>query len=401
MVTYLLSLLLKATTAVIAAVVVVLVFAADVGCTELATDDASDASASLGLEADAGIQWLIREDVQNGLYQAGSGDEADDIATGFNLRRARLGLIFESADRQLGLVLRLRLEERTDILDCYGSWRFARGYSLDLGQMKIPSLAETLTPDRDRDFIYRSLLATHLGDLALTRTPYISSIMGAKSYDRDLGIALKTSWETSVGRLKAFVMLANGLGAGKFVGGESGEFLYSNGFGDFFYGGRLDWRLSKAGLGVFGSLNRHQDVALGARGPVYDIDRRVYGLDGNVTLPAGFRLAAFYGHGNLEDFWASTSYIYEMSGAGIQAIKAFGDGKLELCLRWESLQDEFTDEGSRTELRNLTAGLNFRPRPDLRLQLNYVNKVMDNDLYEDVMDDILSLYVQYHFSVTR
>ena len=146
------------------------------------------------VEATASFWWTAREEVENGLLQAGSLDPAADVASGFNFRQGRLALRFAHDDGALEALLRIRFEERTDIIDFWGLYRPAPGLSLAIGQMKIPSVGEVLVPDQQLDFISRTTFARNLGDWALARTPYISPVMAVKSYDRDLGLAARYEW---------------------------------------------------------------------------------------------------------------------------------------------------------------------------------------------------------------
>jgi hypothetical protein len=143
------------------------------------------------VESNASFWWIIEEEVENGLFQNGSLDPAADCASGFNFSSGRVALAWQSADGKIDLLARLRLEERTDILDFDGTWNFKPWLRGSAGQMRIPSTCEGLTPYYDLDFISKSSFARHISDYSLSRTPYISSMMAVRSYDRDLGIALK------------------------------------------------------------------------------------------------------------------------------------------------------------------------------------------------------------------
>jgi len=193
-----------------------------------------------GVEATSSFWCSLVEEVENGLTQPGSGDPAAGEASGFNFRQGRLAFQIQSLDGKVAALVRLRLEERTDVLGFWGAYRHAPWLQVAIGQMKIPATGEVLRADHQLDFISRTTFGRNLCDYALARTPYNSSIMAIKSYDRDLG--LQCSGDLPVhgrGSLAWRLMVANGLGGNRYVGGsESREFLYTNRFGDFYYGGR-------------------------------------------------------------------------------------------------------------------------------------------------------------------
>jgi hypothetical protein len=357
-------------------------------------------SPRIGIEANTSFWWVIAEEVENGLLQAGSLDAAADRASGFNFKQGRLAFSFESPNGKIGAFLRLRLEERTDVIDFWGSYRVVTWLTLSIGQMKIPSTSEVLTPDHMLDFITRTIFGQNLGDYALCRTPYISSVMAVKSYDRDLGIALRGGYPAGdVPLFGYFLMVSNGIGANKYIGGgESEEFLYTNRFGDFYYGLRVEGNpVPWMTFGAHASRNRHDDAALGARGPVYDIDRTVWTADAEARLPWGQRIDGFYGRGSMDDFIESQRYRFDYSGWGVWSIQPLFENRLELCLRYDVFKTEFNDDGDETSQENWTVGLSYSPEHHLRLQMNYVHKETVNEFEPDLDDDILFLNVQFLF----
>lgn len=385
---------------------VVAVLVAFAGAAALAADEVAGAAPDLPepwleIGASASTWLLLREQVETGLVQPGSGDPADDEASGFNFKQGRLTLQFHDPRNRLTGLLRLRLEERADLLDLWGSYRVGPALSVALGQMKIPATAEVLTPDEEGDFVIRSTFGSRLGDYALTRTPYISSIMAAKSYDRDLGLALRGGLfddESTRPRLSYFLMVANGLGGNRYIGGSGDEFLYTNGVGDLYYGLRLEGSPADgAVVGLHGSINHHDDVALDDRGPVFDIDRRVWTADLTLRRENLGRLYGFYGDGRMEDYWTSTAYRYDFSGWGLWAIWELRPASLEIGLRYDTMTTEFQQDGNTTEERHWTFGANWRPQPRVRLQLDYVAKETVAVRDPDLRDDLFCLNVQLLF----
>ena len=352
------------------------------------------------MEATASFWWTIHEQVQNGLTQQGSGDRAADHASGFAFRHGRIAFILGSPKGDLQLLLRIRLEERTDIVDFYGGWLPAQYFTIYIGQMKIPSTSEVLTAYNDLDFASRSTFGRKVGDYSLTRTPYISSVMAAKSYDRDLGLAIKGSWPGNrPWDIRWFLMAGNGMGANRYIGGrENEEFLYTNSLGDMYYGGRLEITpVHWVTAGMHASSNQHDNFALGDRGPVMDIDRSVWSADITVGHPHTPRIYGFYGAGGMDDYFDAQQYLYDYSGWGLQGVWPMLKGRLEFALRFDRFVSESGRDGNETTRDNWTAGINWSPLENLRLQLNYVSKETTNEFESDIDDNILYMNFQFDF----
>ncbi len=351
-------------------------------------------------EATASFWWNIIEEVENGLIQAGSLDQAADVASGFSFRHGRVTLDIESPHGKVGALIRIRLEERTDIIDFWGAYHGAPWLNIYIGQMKVPSTFEVLTSYQKLDFATRTTFGQNVGDYSLSRTPYISSIMAVKSYHRDLGLAWKGVFSNRERTLLSyFLMISNGIGANRYIGGrESGEYIFTNRFGDFYYGLRLeampvDW----VTIGAHFSMNTHDDIALGERGPVFDIDRSVWTVDLRAQLAWGLRVAGFFGDGDMNDFFDAQRYRFDYRGWGLWTLKAFLKDRIELGLRYDSFTTEFNEDGNETTQRNWTFGVNFRLQENLRLQLNYTDKETLNDFEPDVDDNILFMNFQLFF----
>jgi hypothetical protein len=364
------------------------------------SDDNAGSSPTLDMEATASFWWILHEEVQNGLIQQGSGDEADDYASGFLFRHGRIAFIFGSSGGQIELLLRIRLEERTDIVDFHGGFLPSPLFRLYIGQMKIPSTREVLTAYNELDFASRSTFGRRVGDYSMTRTPYISSVMAAKSYDRDLGLAIKGSWPNDRSwQTRWFLMAGNGMGANRYIGGrENEEFLYTNSAGDMFLGGRLEvspvqWLTA----GGHAGRNSHSDVSLGDRGPVMDIERMAWSVDLEAGHGGDPRMYAFYGAGELDDYFDAQQYLHTYSGWGIQGVWPLFEGKLELALRFDRFTEEADDDGNETVQYNWTGGINWVPIDHFRLQLNYIDKRAVSDFESDIDDNILYLNFQFDF----
>ncbi len=356
---------------------------------------------TIGFETTASFWWTVHEEVQNGLIQNGSGDRADDHASGFSFRHGRIGVILGSPRQNLELRLRLRLEERTDIVDFYGGWLPSEKLRLYVGQMKIPSTSEVLRPYDELDFASRSTFGRKVSDYALTQTPYISSLMAAKSYNRDLGLALKGSWTHNDGRgLTWFLMAGNGMGANRYIGGgENEEFLFTNSFGELYYGARFEASPHKLlTAGVHASYNRHDNVALGDRGPVFDIRRTTWTADLRAGIPTGRRFYAFYGRGDMDDFFNSQQYLFDFSGWGAQAVYPVKARRIEVALRFDRFTSESGNDGNNTVQNNWTGGFNFSLANNMRMQLNYISKRTTNAFDPELDDDVLFVNFQFYFN---
>jgi hypothetical protein len=363
-------------------------------------NDQESGSPTLDMEATASFWWTLHEQVQNGLFQQGSGDPADDYASGFAFRHGRLAFILGSRSGDLQLLLRIRLEERTDIADFYGGWLPSDIFNIFIGQMKVPSTDEVLTTYDELDFASRSTFGVKVGDYSMTRTPYISSVMAAKSYGRDFGLALKGSYgDDGSMRARWFLMAGNGMGANKYIGGpQTEEFLFTNSFGDMYLGGRIE--ISPAAwltAGAHAGNNSHSDVSLGDRGPVMDIKRKSWSADLAAGQSGEPRIYAFYGSGDMDDYFDAQRYLYDYSGCGIQGVWPLGKWGLELAMRFDRFTSESNGDGNETTQDNWTGGINWTPREHLRLQLNYTDKNTTNEFESDIDDNILLLNFQFVF----
>lgn len=368
----------------------------------------TDGGTNVTIETTTSFGWTVHEEVENGLRQAGSSDSADEEASGFLFRQGRVSLRFSADGGKIEGLVRLRLEERTDILDFWGSYRPIPEGSISIGQMKIPSTGEVLSPDDKLDFIARSSFGRIVCDYSLLRTPYISPVMASKSYNRDIGIALKGGWPAQEPRLTGFAMVGNGLGAGRSVGGsESEEFLFTNSLGEYFYGARLEARAcggpllgtTDLVLGAHGSRNRHENVALDSRGPVFDLCRDSWSADLGASFSWGQRIYVFYGSGAIDDDWGTAQYRYDYSGWGLSTFWGHSAFPLEIGVRYDELDSGYSQVDDETEERHWTAGCNWFPHPPVRLQLNYVWKRTVSGADPDLHDNILYLNAQFSFSV--
>ncbi len=195
-------------------------------------------------------------------------------------------------------------------------------------------------------------------------------------------------------------MVSNGLGAGRYVGGvESQEFAYTNGAGEYFYGARLEVRPLPRDLvlGLHGSLNQHDDMALDPRGPVVDLDRRVWSVDLDANLPWRQHVYGFYGAGEIDDDWGTARYQFDYRGWALWTLWQPLSASLEFGLRYDELTSGYRQVDDEIVEGHWTFGMNWRPRPELRLQANYVAKDTASLSSPDLDDDIFYVNVQFTF----
>lgn len=263
--------------------------------------------------------WTIREELENGIRQAGSEDPAAQTTAGFSLRRARLSLADTLGSSRLRFRLEILLEENARLTDCYLAGRLAPGWELAVGQQKIPSIYESLQSSAGLDFVERSTLFERIADWSLSRIPYISPYMGNRTLLRDTGLGLRAA----VGPVRCFALVGNGLGANLFIGGKQRKgFLYGNGPADLFYGLRVDADL-RPGLtaGGHASLNRHDNSLLNDAKTVIDLRRWSWSADLGWILPRGVTLHGMYAAGAVDDdYYRDRRTNYEYQGYELKAL---------------------------------------------------------------------------------
>jgi len=352
------------------------------------------------LEGSASFWWLVHEEVENGKIQQSSGDYAAQEASGFNFSQGRLGVRFLSEGGAVEGLLRLRLEERTDIIDAWGAYHFRPWLNFQVGLMKIPATSEILQSDSDIDFISRTTYAETAGDYALSTTPYISLLMNTESKNRDMGMALKGRFPgDGKPAVKYFFMVSNGTGGNLYVGGkESQEYFYTNNFGDHLYGGRVEvLPIEGVMIGSHYSRNRHVDAIFKDKKAVFDLDRISWSVDGQVKTPWLTKLYAFYAEGSLEDFWFASEYEFDWKGWGVWLMQGFWNGAVEVGVRYDIFLYEYDDDGNEKGIDTWTYGINLVPSENSRIQINYMDKFTIDDFSDDLDDNVLFVNFQFRF----
>jgi len=359
----------------------------------------------LDVETNMSLWWTVWEDTENGARAPYTSEEAAQAASGFNLKQGRVILRFEDTDNKLGGYAQIRLEERTAILDLYGMWEPFSFFKLYLGQMKVPSTYEVLTSDAELDFISRTTLSENITDWSLSRALYFNALYGIRSYLRDTGIAVKGTVGPESNRelFSYFLMMSNGLGANSYIGGdESKEFLYSNDFGNYFYGARLDVSPIKwLKVGGHYSRNYHENVLFNDQKTVFDINRWSWSADARVDTRY-FRLAGMYGAGQIDDDYLDSGLMHLVySGWEAKGLVRLWKDRVECGVRYDTYTFEQDESDNVTDRNNWTFGLNVMPVPAMRIQVNYMIKDTENDYEEDIDDNIFYINFQYRLGVRK
>lgn len=364
-------------------------------------------AAHLFVVADAYLQvwWIPWEQAENGLRQPITGDEAADVASGFGIHRARVGVSFERSGLSARVSLRLEgspvaLSDAYLRLPVWGDRAI-----LQIGQAKVPSTYEIATSSRRLDFLSRGRLSSEIVDLALVRSPSLSSprFNGARARLRDLGAGLTGD----LGSASYHFMVGNGLGANQYVGAsEQKQEIYANEIGAHFYAARIEGHLlrrddtgddryaDRVDLGGHLSVNHHPNLVLDDKRTVLDVKRRSWSTDATVALLARLRLTGLFGGGVVgDDFDHDDKDDYRYRGWELKAVLKALD-RLEVGLRLDEFTEEYYENGSENRHRSLACGLTWYPRESVRIQANYKHNTLKSDVNLDLDDDSLMLQIQ-------
>ncbi len=352
-------------------------------------------------------------EVTDELYQFPSGDPAVQVASGFSLARVRAGVKVHLLGQLLEMVIAMRLERGPAILDAHGTVNIHDAFRIVVGQFKIPSAWENQVATTDLDFITRATISENLADFALSRTTYASSLFfGIHSYLRDLGIAVKGDVDVGPGRLRYLLMLGNGLGANRFIGGgTSKEYIISNA-GQFFLGARLEAArfFDVVTMGCHVSWNRHDNMVFNSGRTVMDLDRLSWSVDTRLTIPrTGLRLSGMYGAGIIEDDYdddgrTDAAYsgwevrmVFRLNDAVSTAIgRPFLPGHiLEAGARFDSYVYEWNETGAPVTRNTWTFGVRYICHGHVDLKLDYMLIRTDDPTLRDLDDDALILQIQF------
>jgi hypothetical protein len=263
--------------------------------------------------------------------------------------------------------------------------------------MKTPSIYEAITPDAELDFISRSILSTNLPDWSLSRTPYYSAFYGTRTSNRDMGIGIKgkTGYKENT---SYFLMVGNGLGPNLFIGGKENKgYAFTNDFGDYFYGARVDISpVKRLTLGGHYSLNKHNNILFNDEKTVFDLNRYSWSADLHLNLWKA-EFTTMYGAGKVKDeYFYTQAENLEYSGYELKLLLSLMES-LQLGVRYDKYIYKFLKSGSYPDASNITFGTNFTPIQDIRIQLNYVIKKSGNEIEPDLGDNILFMNLQWAY----
>jgi hypothetical protein len=347
------------------------------------------------------------------LYQFPSGDPAAQVVSGFSLARVRAGVRIGLLDDLIAMVVSMRLERGPAVLDAYGAVHVHDALSIVVGQQKIPGPWENLVATKDLDFILRPIISENISDFSLSRTTYASSLFfGIHSYLRDLGIAVSGDVKTGPGRIRYKLMLGNGLGANKFIGGGTGkEYIISNA-GQFFLGARVEAAdfFGVVTLGGHFTWNRHDDMVFNSGRTVYDLNRMTWSGDLRISIPTtGIRIGGLYGGGVIDDDYDDDGRT-DVKFSGWEARLMFRlndpisaargsaflpDHLIEVGARFEQYIYEWNESGSSIIESVWTIGASWSFRSYVGLKLNYMIRKTEDPSLWDLDDDALILQVQF------
>jgi hypothetical protein len=356
----------------------------------------AEAASPPAIHGYAQIWWTLYEELENGLRQAGSGDRAQQEVSGFSLRRARVSFQDTLGSGQARFRIEVLLEKSARLTDCFLAVRLADGLELLFGQMKIPSTYEVMEPNDQTDFIERASVSALSADWALSRTPFISTFMGNRAYLRDVGAGAAGR----LGKVRCLAMVGNGLGANLFVGGKQNmEFIHTNGLWNWFYGLRVDAApLDWLAVGGHGSLNRHDDMMFNDARTVIDLHRRSWSADALVRLPHRTRVRGLYAGGVADDdYYRDARSNFEYAGYEVKAFHWLPPERLEVGLRFDRYEYEFSESGDRVVQDSWTAGANYYCGEEIKVQANYVWRQTDQQYEPDLDDDALLVSAQLAF----
>ena len=354
--------------------------------------------------------WFVHEEAENGKQQSYTGDEAADETSGFSFNKIRLQADFGKDKLKGRMSVRFDGGDTASLLDLYGSYAlFDSRLSFYAGQMKIPSAYEVEVSPSEQDFIITSKFSSEVTNWSLCKSPSsVSPFTNVQTYQRDTGIGVKGD----IAGFSYFLMASNGLGANLFTGGpEKKEYVYTNKFGEYFYGARLSYDFAPlfkaAGLGfmplqlIIGghyNYNRHDNILYNDTKTVLDLKRDSYSGDVRLNLFKRIRLTGMYGAGHVDDdFDNDGDTDYEYSGWEAKCVAVIIPGRLETGVRYDEFESEKTIYGAPETDKVLTLGVTSVFIRQLRFQVNYRIKKRESPLSNDLDDNALLLQMQYAF----
>ena len=264
-------------------------------------------------------------------YQYNTADDANS----FDVRRARLDFRGDIVPK-FGYRLQVDFANNPKILDAYVDWKINGYFNVRAGQYKIPfSLENPYSPTN---------LETMDNSLVITALSGYSDVSGVSANGRDAGIG----FSGNLIRRKGFSII--NYSAGIFNGAGIN---------------RTDANKSKDFSGIL-TIHPVQSLALG----VYHYNGRA-GEQGGTSRRIRTGAGVKYDDGR---WLARSEYIRGRTGGfkseGAYAVFGyFVQPKLQTVLKYDYFKRDLSDNNTRRQ--NYTAGLNYLPVANIRLQLNY------------------------------
>ena len=304
----------------------------------------------------------------SGFIQAAYNWEDNGVST-FNLRRARLSIAGDAYRGANGATVDWRLQTEftgsPKVVDLWIRYRPHKAFGIQLGEFKTPMMIELTEYSQPKlEFIDFSLAVQRLQRMGS------NDITGISSIGRDIGVQfygdLVSAKDFNIISYNVAVMNGNGINVKD--NNKSKDVI-----------GRLMVRPTKkltlAGFYMYGEGGFSQSALLEKfgcveRNPSYV---KLYRFGGGIRY-TGKSITA-----RAEYIRAKTGNLYSES-AYASASYNFNT-KLSIAARWD-----YFDENVYTRANecNYTIGVNYKPLPLLRLQLNYILKKYENmDLNND------------------
>ncbi|MDR2036829.1 MAG: OprO/OprP family phosphate-selective porin [Bacteroidales bacterium] len=261
-------------------------------------------------------------------------DDLND-ANSFDIRRARLDLRGDIS-KQLGYRLHVEFANNPKILDAYVHWKINDYIALQTGQYKIPFSLENIYNPANLEMIDNSLVITALCGY--------SDVAGISANGRDIGIGFNGNLFRREGFniINYSVGLFNGSGINTTDANKSKDFS-----------GILTINPVK----YLSLATYHYNGSTGAQENTFQRVRTGFGVkyDDGHWLARGEYIKA-----KTDDFKSEGAYA---------VLGCFVYPKIQILVKYDYFKRDLNNSDTRQQ--NYTAGINYLPVKNIRLQLNY------------------------------